>query len=406
MSLTDAKIRNIKPTEKQKKFYDEGGLFLLVTPSGGKLWRLKYRYDKKAKGLALGQYPIVSLLDARQLRDDAKRNLAKGIDPSGVKKAQRQAGTAGAETFEAIALEWYGKFAPTWVKTHAQNTSSRLKTDIFPFIGKRPILEINAQELLAVLRRAEARGCLPTAHRLRIIAGLVFRYAVATGRCLRDPSGDLRGALPPAQVKHHAAIIEPKEVATLVRVIDGYQGSFVVKSALRLAPMFFVRPGELRNAEWSEIDIDEAIWNIPARKMKMKQPHLVPLCRQAVEILRALKALTGASRYVFPSARTIQRPMSANTLGACLATLGYLPEAMTAHGFRATARTILDEVLNVRPDFIEHQLGHAVRDPNGRAYNRTAHLEERRKMMQTWADYLDGLKAGAKVIPLRKNAEK
>jgi integrase len=278
---------------------------------------------------------------------------------------------------------------------------SRLERDLFPWIGKRPINQIKAPELLAAIRRVESRGALETAHRIRTIAGQVFRYAVATGRAERDPAADLKGALPQPRERHHAAITEPKEVAPLLRTLDGYEGHFVVKCALRLAPMFFVRPGELRNAEWSEIDLDEAAWNIPAHKMKMKQAHIVPLCRQAVEILTELKEFTGESRYVFPSGRSFARPMSNNAVNAALRRMGYDGETMTGHGFRAMARTILDEVLHIRPDYIEHQLAHAVRDPNGRAYNRTAHLEERRKMMQTWADYLDGLKAGGVVVPFK-----
>jgi len=278
---------------------------------------------------------------------------------------------------------------------------SVITTNLFPWIGNRPIAEIKAPELLAVLRRVESRGALESAHRIRTIAGQVFRYAVATGRAERDPSADLKGALPQPGEKHHAAITDPKEVAPLLRAVDGYQGHYVVKCALRLAPMFFVRPGELRQAEWAEIDLDEAVWNIPAHKMKMKQAHIVPLSSQAIDILTELKQLTGASRYVFPSGRSFARPMSNNAILAALRRMGYNKDTMSGHGFRAMARTILDEVLQVRPDFIEHQLAHAVRDPNGRAYNRTAHLAERRKMMQLWSDYLDGLKAGATVIPFK-----
>ncbi len=245
-----------------------------------------------------------------------------------------------------------------------------------------------------MLRRIESRGALETAHRVRTICGQVFRYAVATGRTERDPAADLKGALPPYKKSHGAALTDPKDVAPLLMAIDGYQGSFVVKCALQLAGMFFVRPGELRNAEWSEFDLDAGIWSIPAEKMKMKQPHIVPLSRQALEILKSLQMLTGRSRYVFPSNRSSQRPMSNNAILAALRRMGYEKDEMSGHGFRATARTILDEVLHVRPDFIEHQLAHAVRDPNGRAYNRTAHLEERKKMMQLWSDYLDGIKAG------------
>ena len=402
MALTDAKIRNVKSSDKQVKHFDGGGLFLLATPSGGRLWRLKYRYDGKSKGLALGRYPEISLLDARQRRDEARRHLANKVDPGAVKRAQREAQTAETDTFEVISAEWFNKFSATWSEKYRSIVSRRLEVDINPYIGKRPIADIKAPELLTVLRRAEDRGCIDTAHRLRSITGLVFRYAVATGRAERDPSGDLRGALPPAPVQHHAAITNPKEVAPLLRALDGYQGSFVVQSALRLLPLFFVRPGELRHAEWAEIDFDQSLWSIPAERMKMRQAHLVPLCSQAITILTTLKALTGAGRYCFPSMRTSKKPMSDNTLGAALQTLGYTPDVQSAHGFRAMARTILDEVLSIRPDFIEHQLAHAVRDPLGQAYNRTSHLAERKAMMQTWADYLDELKAGAKVLPMQR----
>ena len=277
----------------------------------------------------------------------------------------------------------------------------RMERDLFPWIGKRPIAEIKAPELLAAMRRVESRGALETAHRIRTIGGQVFRYAVATGRAERDPSVDLKGALPQPQEKHRAAITEPVEVGKLLRAIDDYSGSFVVKCALKIAPLVFVRPGELRHMEWTELDFENAQWNIPAGKMKMKEPHLVPLSKQAIEILKELQGLTGTSRYVFPSGRSFDRALSDNAILAALRRMGYEKDEMSGHGFRAMARTILDEVLQIRPDFIEHQLAHAVRDPNGRAYNRTAHLSERRKMMQTWADYLDGLKSGAKVLPFR-----
>ncbi|NPU82981.1 MAG: integrase arm-type DNA-binding domain-containing protein [Syntrophaceae bacterium] len=401
MALSDVKIRSSKPSMKQKKLFDGDGLFLLVTPQGGKYWRFKYRFEGKEKLLSLGTYPEISLVDARQRRDDARRQIAHGIDPGAVRKAQKRAETQETETFEVIALEWHGKFSPSWRPIHANTIMSRLNRDLFPWIGKRPINEIKAPELLAVLRRVEARGALDSAHKCRIIAGQVFRYAVVTGRAERDPSADLKGALAQRGDKHLAAITDPKEVAPLMRTIDGYEGHYVVRAALRLAPLFFVRPGELRHAEWIEMDLEEATWNIPPGKMKMKNAHVVPLCHQAVEILTELKELTGASKYVFPSGRSFARPMSNNALLAALRRMGYDKETMTPHGFRAMARTILDEVLQVRPDFIEHQLGHAVRDPNGRAYNRTAHLAERRKMMQLWADYLDGLRSGAVVVPFR-----
>jgi len=401
MALSDTKIRGVKPSEKQIKLFDGGGLFLLVTTAGGKLWRLKYRFEGKEKLISLGTYPEISLADARDRRDKARVQLAHGIDPGAVRKAQKQAETEETETFEVVAREWYTKFIKDWSEGHAATIMRRMDVDIFPWIGNRPIAEIKAPELLTVLRRVEKRGALEAAHRIRTVTGQVFRYAVATGRAERDPSSDLKGALPQPEKKNHAAITDPKEVAPLLRAIDGYQGHFIVKCALRLAPLFFVRPGELRHAEWAEIDLSEAVWSIPAHKMKTKQAHIVPLSKQAMEILAKLKELTGASKYVFPSGRSFARPMSENTINAALRYMGYDKDTMTGHGFRAMARTILDEVLQVRPDWIEHQLAHAVRDPNGRAYNRTAHLEERRKMMQKWADYLDVLKAGAMVLPFK-----
>jgi integrase len=402
LQLSDNKVRNAKPRKAEYKLFDGGGLFLLVTPSGGKLWRLKYRFHNTEKLLSIGAYPAISLSEARTKRDEARKQLANDLDPGAVRKAMKQAATTEAETFEAVAREWHLKFTPTWKIVHAETTMARMERDLFPWIGKRPVNEIKAPELLAVLRRVESRGALETAHRVRSIAGQVLRYGVSTGRCERDCSGDLKGALPQPTEKHHAAITEPKEVAPLLRAIDGYEGGFVVKCALQLAPLFFVRPGELRHAEWTEIDLDGATWSIPAHKMKMKQAHIVPLCSQAIEILKELKQLTGTSKYVFPSARSFTRVMSNNAILAALRSMGYDKTTMTGHGFRAMARTILDEVLQVRPDLIEHQLAHAVRDPNGRAYNRTAHLEERRKMMQLWADYLNGLKQGAQVLPFTK----
>lgn len=400
--LSETKVRTARGKEKPYKLFDVDGLYLLVTEKGGKWWRFKYHFNGKEKLLSLGTYPEISLANVRVRRDEARKLVANGVDPGAFRKAMKQATTAETETFEVIAREWHAKFTPTWKPGHAATIMARLERDMFPWMGKRPINEVRAPELLAVLRRVENRGALETAHRIRSIAGQVFRYAVATGRAERDCSGDLKGALPQPRERHHAAITEPKEVGPLLRAIDGYQGQFVVKCALRLAPLFFVRPGELRNAEWEEIDFDQAQWNIPAHKMKMGQPHIVPLCRQAIEILTELKELTGRSKYVFPSGRSFARPMSNNAILAALRRMGYDKDTMTGHGFRAMARTILDEVLRVRPDFIEHQLAHAVRDPNGRAYNRTAHLEGRREMMQLWADFLDGLKQGAQVLPFTK----
>jgi integrase len=399
--LSEVKIRNAKPRENEYKLFDGNGLFLLVTPSGGKLWRLRYQFEKKEKKLVLGTYPEVSLLDARQRRDDARKLLANNVDPGAVRKAQKQAKVESTETFEVIAREWHDRYKSTWTVGHAGTIMGRLEHDLFPWIGKRPIAEIKAYELLAAMRRVESRGALESAHRIRTICGQVFRYAVATGRAERDPSVDLKGALPQPQEKHRAAITEPVEVGKLLRSIDDYSGSFVVKCALRIAPLVFVRPGELRHMEWTELDFENAQWNIPAGKMKMKEPHLVPLSKQAIEILKELQSLTGTSRYCFPSGRSFDRALSDNAILSALRRMGYEKSEMSGHGFRAMARTILDEVLQVRPDFIETQLAHAVRDPNGRAYNRTSFLKERRQMMQTWSDYLDGLKAGARVIPFR-----
>ncbi len=411
MPLSDVKVRNAKPGEKQKKLSDNDGMYLLVTPNGGKCWRLKYRYSGREKVLALGTYPEISLSNARQRREDARKLLANGIDPGAIKKAQKASrADIDANSFEVVAREWHKKFEEAWSQSHAHVTITRLERDIFPWIGKRPISEIEPPEILNVLQRIESRGAGETARRMKIVCGQVFRYAVATGRAKRDQTADLKGALKPVISNHMAALTDPKEVAPLLRAIDDYKGSFVVKCALQLAAMFFVRPGELRAAEWSDINLNTAEWNIPIERMKLPlktkqerkgQFHLVPLSNQAISILQELQALTGHSKYVFPSHRTLLRPMSDNAVLSALRRMGFAKDEMSGHGFRAMARTILDEVLQVRPDFIEHQLAHAVRDPNGRAYNRTAHLAERRKMMQTWADYLDGLKAGAVVVPFK-----
>lgn len=400
--LSDIQVKNAKPTPKDVKLFDGGGLFLLITPTGGKLWHMKYRFGGKEKKLAFGAYPSITLADARQRREEARKLLANGVDPGDVKKALKAAGELQSEnSFEVIAREWHAKFLTGKSDSYRGKMMANFERDVFPWIGKRPIAEIKAPDLLAMLRRIELRGSLETAHRTRSACGQVFRYAVATGRAERDPAADLKGALPPYKKGHHAAITEPRQVSELLRAIDAFECSFVVKCALRIAPYVFVRPGELRRAEWSEIDLDAAEWNIPAEKMKMNNAHLVPLSSQVVAILRELQPLTGLGKYVFPCHRTTLRPMSENAVLAALRRMGYDKDEMTGHGFRAMARTILDEVLQVRPDFIEHQLAHAVKDPNGRAYNRTAHLAERKKMMQQWADYLDGLKNGAKVIPLR-----
>jgi integrase len=396
--LTDAKIRTAKPAEKPYKLADERGLYLLVNPGGGRLWRLKYRVDGKEKLLSLGGYPDLSLKAARERRDEARAQLAKGIDPSAAKQAAK---IAGADTFEAVAREWLEKHTPNWAPSHAGKILRRFELYVFPWLGSRPVADIAAPELLAALRRIENRGALDTAHRALQTCGQVFRYAVATGRALRDPTGDLRGALPPVRDGHFAAVTEPARIAPLLRTLDGYAGTLTVRCALRLAPLVFVRPGELRKAEWADIDLEGAEWRFTASKSG--QPHIVPLSTQAVAILRELHPLTGRGRFVFPSARTDERPMSDNAILAALRRLGIPKDEMTGHGFRAMARTVLDEVLGYRPEWIEQQLAHAVRDPLGRAYNRTAHLEGRRAMMQGWGDYLDRIKSGADVIQLRQS---
>jgi integrase len=403
MSLTDTAIRNAKSGDKAKRMFDGGGLYLEVVPNGGKWWRLKYRFGGKEKRLSLGVYPDVSLKIARERRDETRKLLANDIDPSENRKARRAAKTEGtACTFEVVALEWLGKHSPNWSVIHTDRIKRRLERDIFPWIGSKPIAGIAPLQLLEVVRRIEKRGALETAHRALNNCGQVLRYAVATGRAERDISIDLRGALPPVKEEHFASVTDPEKVAHLLKAIDVYQGTLPVRSALRLAPLVFVRPGELRRAKWADIDLDAAEWRYTITKTDTQ--HIVPLAKQVVAILRELNPVTGRGEFVFPSARSSTRPMSDNAILAAMRSMGIAKEEMSGHGFRAMARTILDEVLGFRPDFIEHQLAHAVRDPNGRAYNRTAHLPDRRKMMQDWADYLDKLKAGAEVIPIYRTA--
>jgi integrase len=405
MKLNDTKLKNAKTTDKPIKLSDGGGLFLLVQPNGKKGWRLSYRFEGKQKTLSLGVYPDVSLKKARVKREEFRELLADGIDPSEARKAAKAIEKVAEESFEAIARDWHLRKHSKEVSTgHASTTLKRLESKVFPWIGSDPINEITPPQLLSVLRRIETAGALETAHRIKSICGQVFRYAVAIGKAERDPTADLRGVLPAADKNHLAAITDPSKIPPLLKAIDEYEGSIVTRAALRLAPLVFVRPGELRHAEWEEINLDAAEWNIPAGKMKMKHAHLVPLSRQACDVLKEIQAITGGGRYVFPSVRSLDRPMSDNTINGALRRLGYEKTEMTGHGFRATARTLLDEVLQVRPDLIEHQLAHTVKDALGRAYNRTQHLEERRKMMQTWSDYLDGLKKGAKVVPIRAKA--
>ena len=403
MPLSDTAIKAAKPkADKAYKLPDEKGMYLLINPNGSKYFRLKYRFDGKEKVLALGVYPETSLKKAREKRDEARILLADSIDPGENRKAVKSSKAESAtNSFEVIAREWGAKKVDTW--DDKNNRSKRmLERNIFPWLGGKPITDILPKDILDCLRRVEDRGTIETAHRSLQICGQVFRYAVATGRVDRDITPDLRGALPPAKGEHFAAITEPKQVAELLRAIDGYQGSLSAICALKIAPLVFVRPGELRAAEWEHIDLDAKEWRYYVSKTDVQ--HIVPLSSQAIKILEELHPLTGHGRFVFSSERTPRgdRCMSENTLNAALKRLGYGKDVMTAHGFRAMARTILDEVMGVRVDFIEHQLAHAVKDTNGRAYNRTAHLPERHKMMQVWADYLDGLKNGAQVIPFKQ----
>lgn len=393
MPLTDTAIRNAKPQGKQYKLTDEKGMYLLVN-NAGKYFRLDYRFAGKRKTLALGVYPDVKLVEAREKRDVAKKMIANGIDPAQTRKVQKSIQIEQSEnSFEAVAREWHGKFSSNWAASHATKILRRFELYIFPWLGSRPIAEITPPELLAVLRKIEGKGILETSHRAQQNCGQVFRYAIATGRAERDPSADLRGALTPAKHERMATITEPKKIGELLRAIDGYEGTPVAKCALKLAPFVFVRPGELRHAEWSEIDLDAAEWRIPAEKMKMKDPHIVPLSSQAVEVLTEILPITGKGRYVFPSVRTNARPMSENTVLAALRRMGFTKEEMSGHGFRAMASTVLHEQ-GWPSDVIERQLAHAERNSIKAAYNHAQHLPERRKMMQAWADYLEKLKGG------------
>ena len=407
MALTDTFVKNVKPTGALAgdKHTDGGGMYLLINASG-RYWRMNYRFAGKRKTLALGVYPAVSLLKARQRRDKARELLAEGIDPSTAKQEAKQVRAAtSANTFEVIAEQWLRATSSKRAAITQDKVTNWLKKDIYPQIGKMPISTIGPRDVLAVGRKMEARQVYDSAKRIIQICGQVFRYAVAEGTAERDVTTDLRGALQQAEKKHYAAITDPKQAGALMRSIFDYTGHPYTVAALKLTPLTFVRPGELRTAEWAEIDLDATEWRIPGSKMKMKMDHIVPLSTQAVEILRSLQPVTGHGQYVFPSLRTGERPMSENTINAALRGMGYSKEVHSAHGFRAMARTIMDEVLNQRVDLIEHQLAHAVKDANGRAYNRTAHLPARRVMMQTWADYLDKLRMGAEVIPIRSGTK-
>ena len=408
MPLSDATVRGAKPATAPRKLSDGGGLFLLVTPkpAGSKLWRLAYRFGGKQKALALGIYPSVSLLQARSARAEAKKLLASGIDPSVRRKAERQIEKAVAgNSFRAVSEEVVAKLEREG-RAHVTIAKKRWLLDFaYPAFGDRPVSEITAKELLHVLREIEGRGTYETAKRLRSACGMVFRYAIATGRAERDPSGDLRGALTTHQVTHRATIIEPTDIGALLRAIDGFDGQPTTRAALRLAPHVFVRPGELRQAEWCEFDLAAAVWSIPATKMKMRRPHRVPLSQQSLNIICELRDITGNGRLVFPSVRTVLRPISENTLNAALRRLGYASEDMSTHGFRSMAATRLNEMGQWNPDAIERQLAHQEANAVRRAYTHRAEFwAERVQMMQAWSDYLDGLRAGGTVVPFAQPA--
>lgn len=397
--LTDAAIRNAKPKDKPFKLFDGGGLYLEVHPSGGKLWRLKFRFGGTEKRLALGAWPKVPLKEARRKAAEARERLAAGIDPGEAKKAAQR---AAADSFEAIGREWIARHLADKAPGHRDKVVRRLERDVFPYLGARPVAEITAPDILAVLRRIESRGVTETAHRAAQNIGQVLRYAVATGRAAHDPTGALRGALPPSRPRHMAAPTdEPARVGDILRALDAFKGGPVVHAALRLLPLLFCRPGELRTMRWADVDIDAAEWRFVTSKTRTE--HLVPLARQALDILRDLHPLTGHGGYVFPSARGAGRPMSDAAINAAYRRLGIdTRNELTGHGWRAVARTLLHERLGFAAEVIEHQLAHAVPDALGRAYNRTKFIDERRRMMRAWADLLDALRAGGNVVPIRR----
>ena len=396
MPITHVAIVNAKPREKPYRLFDGRGLYLEVSRSGGRWWRFKYRFQGREKRMSLGVFPEVSIKEARDALDEARRQLRAGLDPVEESKKRKKGvapdGSPNGDTFETVAREWFAKHSPAWAPGHGDKIIRRLELNVFPWLGKRPIAGIKPLELLGVIQRIEQRGAHETAHRALQNCGRVFRYAVATGKAERDITRDLLGALAPVVERHHASIVEPQAVGTLLRDIDGYAGSFVTRCALRLAPLVFVRPGELRMAEWSEFNLDEGEWRIPAARMKMRAPHFVPLSTQAVEILRELHPLTGDGKFVFPGEANRHRPMSNNTVNSALRRLGYSKREMTGHGFRSMASTLLNEQ-GWHPDAIERQLAHQEQNEIRVAYNYAKHLPERRKMMQAWADYLDSLRS-------------
>ena len=404
MPLQDATVRTAKPEAKPYKMGDERGLFVLVHPNGSKYWRMKYRIDGKEKLLALGVYPEVGLKEARERRDDARKILDNGGDPANVKKTQKAVRIERAEnTFKAVALEWYEKQKPLWSEGHANKTLAMLKNDTFKKLGDLPVAEITAPVILETLNTVQDRGALYTAGRVKESIGRVMRYAVATGRTHFDPVPALKGVLTAHVEKHMASVTDPKRLGEILRLWDTSTTGITVRSAMNLAPLVFVRIGELRRARWADIDFDKAEWRYLISKTQT--PHIVPLSKQALALIEGMKPTSGHLEYVFPGRHDPKKPMSEAAINVALRRLGIsTQDELTGHGFRAMARTMLDEVLGYPPHVIEHQLAHTVKDPLGRAYNRTAHLAERKKMMQAWSDYLDKLKAGAEVIPFPKTA--
>lgn len=397
MALTELKIKSSKADLKAYKLADEKGMYLFVQPSGGKLWRFDYRFDGKRKTLALGSYPEVTLASARDRRDDARKVLAAGSDPGAIKKAQKAGRKEqAANSFEVTARRWHQKNTTKWSESYADKTIRMLERDVFPWIGSKPVVDLEAPEFLSVARRVEKRGHIDTAHRAIQLCGQVMRFAVAEGLVRRDPTGDLRGALVPVESNHMPSVTEPARVGQILQMFEAFSGSFQVQCALKLAPMVFTRPGELRRAKWSDINLDEAMWSIPAEVMKMREPHLVPLSTQAVEILKDLLPFSGHLEYVFPGGRDPKRPMSDAAVNAAMRRLGIdTQNELTGHGFRAMARTILHERLGYEPDVIEQQLAHKTPGPLGAAYARAKFIDKRIKMMQAWADYLDKLRSAA-----------
>lgn len=400
MALSDMKVKAAKGREKPYKLTDEKSLHLLVNPSGTKLWRMSYRFLGKQKTLAIGSYPDVSLSNARERRDEARKLLANGFDPSEVKKAKKASCLdRAANSFEIVARRWHHKCESKWSASYTKKVIQLLQRDVFPWLGSKPVADLEAPDFLAVARRLEARGIVDTAHRSMQICGQVMRFAVAEGLIRRDPVVDLRGALQSVKTEHMASTTDPIRVGEILRMFDAFTGSYQVMQALKLAPLVFTRPGELRQAKWKDIDLDAALWSIPAEAMKMREPHFVPLSSQAVAILRDMEPFSGHLEYVFPGGRDPKRPMSDAALNAAMRRLGIdTQNELTGHGFRAMARTILHEKMNYAPEIIEVQLAHKAPGPLGAAYARAKFIEQRKEMMQVWADYLEKLKSGAEVI--------